>query len=238
MLKKNISYQSDNTSLEGFLAYNDQHQEKRPAVIVAHDWSGRNQFACDKAEKLANLGYVGFALDMYGNAKTGSNNAEKTELMQPLMQDRTLLRQRILAAVETVKTIPTVDTNRIAAIGFCFGGLCVLDLARTGIAIRGVVSFHGLFKPAENLANKLIKAKVLALHGADDPMASAEQVIAFEKEMTTAKADWQLHLYGNTMHAFTNPMANDPSFGTVYNKIADQRSWVAMQNFLTEVFNA
>lgn len=236
MEKKIINYQADNIQLNGLLVYDNQHQQKRPAVIVAHDWSGRNQFACDKAEKMAELGYVGFALDMFGSAKLGNNNEEKTQLIKPLMENRILLQQRMLAAVDAVKTIPVVDSNRIAAIGFCFGGLCVLDLARSGSNIRGIVSFHGLLMPPQNLDAKQIKAKVLALHGNDDPMAPTDHVIAFEKEMTAAKTDWQLHVYGNTMHAFTNPVANDPSFGTVYHTLADKRSWLAMQNFLTEIF--
>jgi dienelactone hydrolase len=236
MLKKNISYQSENVTLQGFAAYDDQDTHKRPAVIVAHDWTGRNQFACDKAEKLAALGYVGFALDMFGDAKLGSNKEEKTQLIKPLMENRALLQQRMLAAVNTVKNIAVVDTHHIAAIGFCFGGLCVLDLARTGTDICGVVSFHGLLVPPQDLPAKQVKAKVLAMHGNDDPMVPTDHVIAFEKEMTAAKTDWQLHVYGNTMHGFTNPVANDPGFGTVYNTLADKRSWLAMQNFLTEIF--
>jgi dienelactone hydrolase len=132
--------------------------------------------------------------------------------------------------------LPWTDSGKIAAIGFCFGGLCVLDLARTGIDIQGVVSFHGLLGAPGNTAGNIIKAKVLVLHGNDDPLAPVEQVLAIEKELTAAKADWQLHSYGNTLHAFTNPLANDPSFGTVYQPDADRRSWQAMRNFLAEVF--
>ena len=120
--------------------------------------------------------------------------------------------------------------------GFCFGGLCVLDLARSGADVKGVISFHGLFNAPENLPNEPIKAKVLALHGQDDPMVPPEQVAALQKEMTNAGVDWQIHAYGNTMHAFTNPEANDPGFGTVYNAGADKRSWIAMKNFFEEIF--
>ncbi len=141
-----------------------------------------------------------------------------------------------MSALNALKLLPWVDDSKIAAIGFCFGGLCSLDLARTGANLKGVVSFHGLLGAPGNTEGNLIKAKILALHGHDDPMVPVEQVIAFEKEMTLAGADWQLHTFGNTMHAFTNPVANNPDFGTVYQPDADRRSWLAMQNFLAEIF--
>jgi dienelactone hydrolase len=131
--------------------------------------------------------------------------------------------------------MPWVDDSRIAAIGFCFGGLCSLDLARAGADLKGVVSFHGLLGALDDNSHP-IKAKILALHGHDDPMVPVEQVIAFEKEMTKAGADWQLHTFGNTQHAFTNPLANNPDFGTVYQPEADKRSWILMENFLAEIF--
>jgi dienelactone hydrolase len=156
--------------------------------------------------------------------------------MQPFIDNRGMLQQRIKAALATVRLMPWVDDNNIAAIGFCFGGLCVLDLARTGADIKGVVSFHGLLGAPDNISGQAIKAKVLALHGHDDPMGPPEQVLAFEQEMTAAGADWQVHVYGNTVHAFTNPLANTPEFGMVYQANADRRSWVAMRHFLEEIF--
>jgi dienelactone hydrolase len=190
----------------------------------------------DKAFKLAGLGYLAFATDMYGKGVLGNSPEQNAALMQPFINDRATLQQRLLAALSTVKLMPWADNARIAAMGFCFGGLCALDLARTGVDIRGVVSFHGLLGAPENIPNPSIKAKVLVLHGYDDPMAPVEQVLALEHELTKAGADWQLHSYGHTMHAFTNPVANNPDFGTVYQPIADRRSWQAMQNFLTEIF--
>lgn len=235
MRTQKISYSDGETQLEGYLAFNPDVLKPRPAIIVAHDWSGRNDFACEKAEKLAELGYVGFALDMYGKDVLGITKEEKSQLASPFFNDRKFLLRRITAGLETLRKIDFVDTTRIGAIGFCFGGLCVLDLARSGADLRGVVSFHGILTAPDN-ADRKIMAKILALHGYDDPMVSPEQVSDFEKELTKAKADWQLHVYGNTMHGFTNPEANDPEFGTVYENKADRRSWIAMQNFFTEVF--
>lgn len=237
MLKtRYVAYQDDQTILEGFLAYDDKHTGKRPTILIAHDWSGRNEFACNKAKQLAELGYVAFALDMFGKGKFGETKEEKSALIQPFVQDRTKLIKRIQAAYHKVKELEAVDTNKIAAMGFCFGGMCVLDLARSGSDVKGIISFHGLLHRPDNIAKETIKAKILVLHGFDDPMVTHDQVIAFGEEMTHAKVDWQLHIYGKTMHAFTNPKANDPGFGTVYNKVADERSWIAMKNFFHEIF--
>ncbi|OGT60564.1 MAG: carboxymethylenebutenolidase [Gammaproteobacteria bacterium RIFCSPHIGHO2_12_FULL_43_28] len=234
--QKYIDYHDGEHLLEAYMAFDDRTTTPKPAVIVVHDWSGKNEFARKKADELAELGYIGFACDMFGKGVLGTTKEEKSALIQPLLQDRQRLQQRMLAAVNTLLEFNQVDKEKIGAIGFCFGGLCVLDLARTGTDIKGVVSFHGLFSPPENHKHQLIKAKVLALHGYDDPMGTPDQVMSFATEMTKAKADWQIHMYGNTMHAFTNPEANDPSFGTVYDKKADIRSWIAMKDFFGEVF--
>lgn len=231
-----VDYRDNDVALEAYVAIDDRVKGKRPAVIVVHDWTGKNEFACKKAEKLAELGYVGFALDMYGKGILGKTKEEKQALIKPFFEDRVRLRQRMEAALEVVKKIEEVDVGKIAAIGFCFGGLCVLDLARSGADVKGVVSFHGLFMPPENVMPATIKAKVLALHGFDDPMVTPDQMVAFAQEMTREKVDWQLVVYGNTMHAFTNPEANDPDFGTVYEPKADARSWVAMKDFFAEIF--
>ena len=193
-------------------------------------------FVAEKAIKLAELGYVGFAVDMYGKGVLGTSPEQNSLLMQPFMEDRLLLQKRMQAALYAVRLLPWVDDHNIAAIGFCFGGLCVLDLARSGSDVKGVVSFHGLLGAPTQTQGKLIKAKVLALHGHDDPLATPDQVIAFEQEMTLAGVDWQLQCYGHTAHAFTNPLANDPDNGMVYRAHADSRSWLAMKNFLSEIF--
>lgn len=236
IVSNTINYLDGDTLLEAFFAYDDAIEGRRPVVLINHAWGGRDRFVADKAVKLAELGYVGFALDMYGKGVLGSGPEENAKLMTPFIENRAMLQQRIGAALAAAKLLPWVDDGKCAAIGFCFGGLCVLDLARSGADIKGVVSFHGLLGAPGNTEGKQIKAKVLALHGHDDPMVPPEQVLAFEQEMTKAGADWQVHVYGNTMHAFTNPVANDPGFGTVYQVDADKRSWTAMKNFLAEVF--
>ncbi|CAG7857469.1 hypothetical protein MCAMS1_02304 [biofilm metagenome] len=236
LMENTVQYFDGEVTLEAFYAFDDSMSGQRPAVLISHTWAGRNDFIMEKARKIAGLGYVGFALDMYGNAKVGSDNEENMNLMRPFMTDRIMLQQRITAAIHAVKQLPWVDENKIAAMGFCFGGLCVLDLARTGVDIKGVVSFHGLLGAPGNTQGNKIKAKVLVLHGYDDPMATPQQTVAFQDEMTAARADWQFVSYGNTMHAFTNPIANDPGFGTVYQPDADRRSWQTMQSFFTEIF--
>lgn len=236
MHASNYIYHHGEQELHGYLAYDDKVEKRRPAVLVVHDWSGRNEFACKKAEMLAKMGYVGFAIDMYGQGRTGKTIDEKKALMQPLTNDRRLLRERIRAALDALMTMDEVDHHRIAAIGFCFGGLCVLDLARSGAEIAGVVSFHGLLEKPKDLANQSIKAKVLALHGYNDPMTPPAIVNNFCQEMTESDVDWQMHMYGNVQHAFTNPEAHDKNLGLIYNVLAERRSLQSMSNFLQEIF--
>ncbi len=224
------------TVLEGLLAWDSAVDFARPGVMVSHAWGGRGELEDAKAVALAELGYVGFASNLYGKGVRGNSTEENAALMQPFLDNRSMLQQRMLLSLNTMRTQPEVDERNVAAIGFCFGGLCVLDLARTGEDLAGVVSFHGLFAPPGNTGDNTINARVLALHGWDDPMATPDQVLALADELSGQGADWQLHAYGNTMHAFTNPQANDPGFGTVYNASADRRSWAAMSNFLTEIF--
>jgi dienelactone hydrolase len=230
-----VEYHDGDTLLEGYLAH-DGSGERKPAVLISHAWAGRTGFENQKAEALAKLGYVGFAMDNYGKGKQGTSMEENQALMTPFVQDRAMLGKRLLSGLEAVRNLDMVDTSRIAAIGFCFGGLCVLDMARSGADLKGVVSFHGLFGAPDNLPNAHIKAKVLALHGYADPMVPPESVLALASEMTEAGADWQIHAYGNTAHAFTNPDANMPENGMQYSPVADNRSWTAMQNFLAEIF--
>jgi len=231
-----IDYSDGDLVLEGFLAWDDSNAGPRPGVLVSHAWAGRSELEDSKATALAELGYIGFALNLYGKGVRGSGPDENAALIQPFLDDREMLQQRLLLSLNTMREQPEVDESKTAAIGFCFGGLCVLDIARTGEDIDGVVSFHGLFGAPGNTAGNTIQAKVLALHGWDDPMATPDSVVSLGEELSGMGADWQLHGYGNTMHAFTNPQANDPDFGTVYSESADRRSWQTMANFLAEIF--
>lgn len=229
-----IEYREESTALEGFFCYDDARPGPLPAVLISHAWNGRDEFVERKARRLAWDGYAALAIDMYGKGKRGETTEQCQKLMTPLVQDRKLLLRRISAGLETLRAQPQVDTRRVAGMGFCFGGLCVLDLARSGADVRGVASVHGLLKPS-GLAAKKVRAKVLMLHGYDDPMAPPEDVIAVAKEFTDAGADWQLHAFGNTMHAFTNPHANDRANGMVYDASADRRAWHALKQFFEEV---
>jgi dienelactone hydrolase len=230
-----IEYRDGDAVLEGFFCYDDARPGPLPAVLISHAWGGRDEFVDRKARRLAWQGYATFALDMYGKGKRGSSVEENQKLMGPFVQDRALLAKRIGAALATVKDLSQVDERRVAAMGFCFGGLCVLDLARSGADVRGVVSFHGLLKPNGLKNPAKIGAKVLILHGYDDPMAPPEDVLAVAKEFTSVGADWQLHAYGHTVHAFTNPDVRDQAHGLAYNDAADRRSWHTLLEFLDEV---
>lgn len=234
---RTVDYTDGEVTLEGLVAWDDARPGERPGVLVSHAWAGRSDLEDGKAIQLAELGYVGFALDLYGKGVRGSSPDENAGLMQPFLEDRKKLQNRMLTSLRTLRDQPEVDAAKSAAIGFCFGGLCVLDLARTGEELAGVVSFHGLFSAPGDLADRNIRAKVLVLHGWDDPMAPPEQAVALASELTAMGADWQMHAYGNTMHAFSNPNANDPVAGTVYNAAADARSWIALQDFLSELFS-
>ncbi len=230
-----IEYRDGEAVLEGFSCYDDSRPGPFPAVIISHAWGGRDEFVERKARRLAWHGYATFALDVYGKGKRGSTAEESQALMMPFMQDRALLARRMNAALTLVKGFQHVDSRRVAAMGFCFGGLCVLDLARSGADLRGVVSFHGLLKPNGLPAPAKIPAKILMMHGYNDPMAPPPDVLAVAQEFTQAGADWQLHAYGNTLHAFTNPMADNAAGGMLYSAVADRRSWHTLIQFLGEV---
>jgi dienelactone hydrolase len=234
MREQHIEYRDGEALLEGFLCYDESLPHPRPTVLISHAWGGRDEFVERKARRLAWQGYACFALDNYGKGKRGATPEECTALMTPFMKDRALLRQRLRAGLTAVRGLPIVDAKRIAIMGFCFGGLCALDLARSDADIRGAVSFHGMLKPS-GLTEPKVRAKVLMLHGYDDPLAPPEDVLAVAKEFTAAGADWQLHAYGQTVHAFTNPAANNRAGGMQYDETADRRSWHALEEFLAEV---
>jgi dienelactone hydrolase len=233
---KTVEYQQGDTRLVGFLAYPQEVKEPRPGVLVVHEWLGLNDYAKQRAEQLAELGYVAFAADIYGDGKVVADRKEAGALSSTYKKDRALLRARVAAGLAALKAQPGVAPGKVVAIGYCFGGTTVLELARSGAEVAGVVSFHGgLDSPAPQDARN-IHARVLALHGADDPYVPAEQVAGFEEEMRKGGVDWQLIAYGNAVHGFTNPAnGNDNSKGAAYNAAADARSWLAMRQFLDEV---
>lgn len=233
MLIETIPYAEGDDSFDAFVARPDG-AGPHPAVLVCHAWGGRDEFAEEKARKLADLGYVGAAIDVYGVGKRGTDAASSRALMMSLVSDPPLLRRRLTAAFQAVRILDGVDPDRMGAIGFCFGGLSAILCARMGLPLRGVVSFHGLLKLGEPLDAK-VRARLLILHGQDDPMAPPADVGSFAEEMKRIGADWQLHAFPGVMHAFTNPKANDPEQGMVYDEDADRRSWSEMTRFLEEV---
>lgn len=232
-----IQYQQGDTILEGFLAYDDEIQGKRPGVLVVHAWKGLGDYEKQRAKQLAELGYVAFAADIYGQGIRPQTNEAAAAQANIYRSNRQLMRDRVNAGLQFLQQYPLTEAKKVAAIGYCFGGGTVLELARSGAPVAGVVSFHGnLDTPNPNDAQK-IKGKVLVLHGAEDPYVPDEQIAAFKKEMSYANVDWQLVMYGGAVHSFTEPNAgNDPATGVAYNPEADQRSWAAMNRFFAEIF--
>lgn len=226
-----VPYEHSGVALNGYLAWDDSQTGPRPLVLVAHAWGGQTDMERGFAQKVAGMGYAAFAIDLFG--KTGGSKEENQALIKPFIEDRALLQARMAESLRVARA-QDVCAQDAAAIGFCFGGLCVLDLARIGADVAGVVSFHGLFGAPDVGKADTISAKVLLLHGWDDPMAKPESVLAITEELTEAKADWRLHAYGGTMHAFTNPAANDPDFGTVFDQRANDLAWKACEDFLAE----
>ncbi|MEM9243217.1 MAG: dienelactone hydrolase family protein [Pseudomonadota bacterium] len=236
MTTQELTYQHDTITFRAFCAFPENLREKTPAVLIAPAWAGRDKFACDQAERMTELGYIGIALDVYGEAKLGSNKEENMQLVMPLFENRSLLLQRLKAGLDAVCQMSNVDNDRIALVGFCFGGLCGLDMARAGCHLKGVVSFHGNLTKPDWSADANIATKLLVLHGYDDPSVPPEKVCEFMDEMTQCQADWQLHAFSQTKHAFTNPEADDPSIGNAYNALSAERGWLIAFDFLSECF--
>jgi dienelactone hydrolase len=231
-----LEYRHDDAVLEGYLAYDDAIKGKRPGVLVVHEWWGLNDYAKRRAEQLAALGYVAFALDMYGKGVSTTDRKEAAKLAGQF-RGKPLMRHRARAGLDVLIGNKRVDRKRIAAIGFCFGGTTVLELAYGGADLVGVVSFHGGLTMPKPEDMKNIKAKMLVLHGAEDPVAPPAKVVGFQGTMREAGVDWQIIIYGGAVHAFTNPAAgNDKTRGSAYDEKAARRSWQHMQMFFTEVF--
>lgn len=232
-----VLYKDGSAVLEGFLACDDTVKGARPGILVVHDWMGITAETKRRCEMLAGLGYLAFAADVYGQGIRPAGAEEAGKLAGKYKGDRALYRRRLALALDAMKKDPRVDPKKTAAIGYCFGGTGVLELARSGADIRGVVSFHGGLDSLHPEDAKAIRSKVLVLHGADDPYVPAADIAAFQEELRKAGVDWQMVYYAGAVHAFTNPGAGgDNSKGAAYNERADRRSWEAMKAFFAEIF--
>jgi dienelactone hydrolase len=234
---RTIDYKDGETPLKGYLVYDDAISGKRPGVIVVHEWWGLNDYARKRADMLAQLGYVAFAVDMYGDAKVTEHAQEAKAWMEQITANVDTWQRRALLGLSVLKKQDIVDTSKLAAIGYCFGGATVMEMAYAGADLKGVVSFHGSLPPATPEQQKHIKAKILANHGSADSFEPPERVQAFEQSLDAAGADWELAIYGGARHGFTNPEAAKHGIENVqYNAEADRRSWALMQTFFDEIF--
>ncbi len=231
-----VDYKDGKTVLQGYLAYDDARTGKRPGVIVVHEWWGHGPYARKRADMLAQLGYVAFAVDMYGKGVTAKDHSEAAKLSGLYRNDRNLMRGRAKAGLDFLTKNPRVDPGKVAAVGYCFGGTTALEMARAGMPLVGVASFHGGLDTPLPAAPGAIKAKVIVFQGADDAWTLGG-LAGFQDEMKRAGADWQVVMYGGAVHSFTVPDAgDDPSVGMAYNEKADLRSWAVLEDFLKEVF--
>jgi dienelactone hydrolase len=236
VVTREVPYRDGATDLIGFLAYDDA-KAAAPGVLIVPQWMGLTDYEKGRAQQLAGLGYVAFCADIYGGGHVAKDTSESGALAGKFKGDRALFRSRLNAGLQALRKSPTIDAKRCAAIGYCFGGTGVLELARSGADVLGVVSFHGGLDSPTPADGKNIKATVLVLHGADDPYTPKADIAAMEKELKDAGVDYQLVFYSGAVHSFTQPMAgNDPSKGAAYNEKADKRSWRAMLDFFQELF--
>jgi dienelactone hydrolase len=232
-----VSYTQGGTALEGYLAYDDTISGKAPGVLVVHEWWGLNDYARGRAEKLAQLGYVAFAVDMYGKGKTTRHPDQAGAWMKEISSNMDAWQKRATAGLEILKKQPQVDPQRIAAIGYCFGGATVQVLAYGGADLKGIASFHGSLVPPSETQAKQTKAKFLICHGAQDPMNQPEALGKYVTALNASSIDWQLIALGNARHGFTNPDADQYGLSALaYNPASDRRSWQYMKFFFEEIF--
>jgi len=234
---REIDYRQGDQVLQGFIAWNDAAKSRRPGVLVVHEWWGHNEHARNQARRLAEAGYVGFALDLYGKGKVATHPKDAEALMTEAAKDPAALEAKFNAALAQLKQAPHVDPGKIAAIGYCFGGAVVLGRARAGADLAVVVSFHGILATATPAKQGVVTARILVLTGAADPMVPPDQVAAFEREMTAAGATFQVVSYPGVKHGFTNPEADTRGMDALaYHADADKQSWAAMLALFKEVF--
>jgi dienelactone hydrolase len=233
----NFEYTDGENIFEGFMAVNGDHTSKRPCVLVGHAWSGPSEHFNLIAKNLSRKGYLGFAIDVYGKGVRGKVDGDNNHLMKPLMDNRALLRERLLAAFRVAQEHPLVVPDKIAILGHCFGGLCALDLARANPrGLKGAISIHGLLNGAQLDSNQKIDSRIFVLHGWEDPHTEPRKVLEFASEMSTAQADWQLHAFGHAMHAFSFVGANIPELGIKYDERTHLRAEKLAADFLKQIF--
>ncbi len=237
---KEVSYSDNGVTLKGYVAYDDAIVGKRPGVLVVHEWWGHNAYVRKRADMLAQLGYIALAVDMYGDGKVADHPDDAGKYATEVKSNLGVMQSRFNAALELLKSNTLTDQEKIGAIGYCFGGSTVLSMARQGLDLKGVVSFHGGLSGLPPVTEGTVKARVLVCNGADDNFIPAEQIVAFKTEMDAAKADYQFKNYPGARHSFTSPDADEHArkFGMpiAYNAEADQQSWADMKAFLEEVF--
>jgi dienelactone hydrolase len=230
-----VDYKDGPVALEGYVS-KPMQDVVAPGVLIVHQWGGLTSYEKMRADMLAKQGYVAFAVDIYGKG-VRPTGAERGQLAGKYKGDRSLFRSRLMAGLKAIREVPGVDKDQIAIIGYCFGGTGALELARMGADIKGAVSFHGGLEGGKPEEAKNIKAKILVCNGADDPFVPPAQIADFLAEMRAGNVDYSFINYGNSVHSFTQPDAgNDPSRGAAYNPDADRRSWVALTDFLKEIF--
>ncbi len=233
---RHITYTHEGTTMKGVLAWDPAATGKRPGILVVHEWWGLNDFAINQATHLAEHGYVAFALDMYGDDKVTKHADQAGEWMKQITGNIADWRSRAETGLKVMKSQPEVDAAKTAAIGYCFGGATVMQMAYAGSDVRAVVSFHGSLPPADDSVTS-IKPRVLVAHGRDDKFIPAERIVAFQAGLDRAKADWEMTIYSGTKHGFTNPGAGQYGIDNLaYNKTADRRSFAAMMKLFDEVF--
>jgi dienelactone hydrolase len=229
-----ITYNENEHPLEGYAAFT-QHPN-RPLVMLCHAWNGRDDFICREADLYASWDYNCFALDVYGKHVLGKTKQECTALKQPLIADRQLLKKRLMQGFKTATSLQGIDKNHLAVVGFGFGGLCALDLARFGLNIKGAVSVYGHYDPFPENKPEPITAKFLLIQGYDDPIVPIKNLESFNAEMQARKGTWNVHLYSHTLHSFMNPQVNDPESGLLYNKTSAQQARNDIRSFLSQIF--
>ncbi len=233
---RDVKYKDGATELQGYIAYDSSIKGKRPGVLIVHEWTGINDYIKDRARRFASLGYVAFAADIYGRDYRPETLEDAERVSYRFKKNVKLLRRRLNAGLKRLKSFPQVNPGLIVAVGYSFGGMAVLELARTGVPLKGVISVYGSLYPDVKSSSN-IRTRVLVLHGGDDPFVGSDKLLRLWRELQSSGVQWEIHIYGGAVHSFTNPESgDDPSVGVAYNPYADRHSWKMIKEFLYEVF--